>query len=117
MNLSCCDLQWRELELKVRQYDSLLHAPPALAAAPNMNALWARLTVEELCRSGITTFAIAPGAPPGARDPPCVSQAAPSMSEVWTLTPNIYAEQGGTMYREPWSLWMRTGGSPCFKAM
>ena len=54
--------QWGELELKVRQYDTLLHAPPALEAAPNVNALWARLMVEELCRSGVTTFAIAPGA-------------------------------------------------------
>ena len=53
--------QWKELELKVRQFESLLHAPPALAAAPNVNALWARLMVEELCRCGVTTFAIAPG--------------------------------------------------------
>lgn len=45
----------------MRQFDSLLHAPAALAAAPNVNALWARLMVEELCRSGVTTFAVAPG--------------------------------------------------------
>jgi len=57
-------LQWKELELKIRQFESLLHAPPALAAAPNVNALWARLMVEELCRCGVTTFAIAPGAYP-----------------------------------------------------
>lgn len=56
--------QWRELELKVRQFDSLLHAPAALDAAPNVNALWARLMVEELCRCGVTTFAIAPGVLP-----------------------------------------------------
>ncbi len=47
---------------QVRQFESLLHAPPALAAAPNINALAARMTVEELCRLGISTFAIAPGA-------------------------------------------------------
>ena len=69
----------------MRQYDSLLHAPPALAAAPNMNALWARLTVEELCRSGITTFAIAPGATPGACELTCIGQAVPSMDLVWVL--------------------------------
>ena len=47
--------------LQVRQFESLLVAPPALAAAPNLNALAARLMVEELCRLGVTTFAIAPG--------------------------------------------------------
>lgn len=46
----------------MRQYDLLLAAPPALAAAPNINALAARLAVEELCRLGASTFAIAPGA-------------------------------------------------------
>ena len=57
-----CPAQWKELELKVRQFEALLHAPPALAAAPNVNALWCRLMIEELCRCGVTTFAIAPGA-------------------------------------------------------
>ncbi len=51
----------QELELKVRQFEMLLRAPPALAAAPNMNALWGRLLVEELCRLGCSTFCIAPG--------------------------------------------------------
>jgi hypothetical protein len=53
-------LRWRNAQ--VRQYDVLLAAPPALAAAPNINALAARLAVEELCRLGASTFAIAPGA-------------------------------------------------------
>lgn len=38
--------EWAELELKVSQFEALLRAPPALAAAPNLNALWARLLVE-----------------------------------------------------------------------
>jgi hypothetical protein len=53
---------WRNPQ--VRQVDLLLAAPPALAAAPNINALAARLAVEELCRLGASTFAIAPGASP-----------------------------------------------------
>lgn len=51
----------QELELKVRQFEVLLRAPSALAAAPNINALWGRLLVEELCRLGCSTFCIAPG--------------------------------------------------------
>lgn len=60
-----CQCLWdlQELDLKVRQFELLLHAPPALAATPNINLLWARLMVEELCRLGASTFCIAPGAP------------------------------------------------------
>jgi len=54
----------QELELKIRQFETLLRAPAALADAPNLNALWAGLLVEELCRQGCSTFCIAPGAPP-----------------------------------------------------
>ena len=54
--------EWAELDLKVRQYERLLRGQPALAAAPNVNALWARLAVEELCRLGCNTFCVAPGA-------------------------------------------------------
>lgn len=53
--------------LQVRQYNVLLAAPPALAESPNMNALAARLAIEELCRLGVSTFAIAPGAAQPAR--------------------------------------------------
>lgn len=47
--------------VQIRQYDTLLAAPPMLAEAPNINALAARLAVEELCRLGVSTFAVAPG--------------------------------------------------------
>jgi len=54
----------QELDLKVRQFDILLRQPPPLLEAPNINLLWARLMVEELCRLGASTFCIAPGTPP-----------------------------------------------------
>jgi hypothetical protein len=53
--------EWAELDLKVRQYERLLQGVPPLVAAPNVNALWARLLVEELCRLGCNTFCVAPG--------------------------------------------------------
>lgn len=53
--------EWAELDLKVRQYERLLQGVPPLAAAPNVNTLWARLLVEELCRLGCSTFCVAPG--------------------------------------------------------
>jgi len=53
--------EWAELDLKVRQYERLLQGVPPLAAAPNINLLWARLMVEELCRLGCNTFCVAPG--------------------------------------------------------
>lgn len=46
---------------QVRQFERLLAAPPRLLDAPNINTLAARLLVEELCRLGASTFAIAPG--------------------------------------------------------
>ena len=48
----------------MRQYRLLLQPVRPLAQAPNVNALWAQLMVEELCRLGINTFAVAPGKPP-----------------------------------------------------
>ena len=51
----------QELELKVRQFESLLRQPMRLKDMPNVNLLCARLMVEELCRMGINTFCIAPG--------------------------------------------------------
>ncbi|KAK9837268.1 hypothetical protein WJX81_002656 [Elliptochloris bilobata] len=77
--------EWAELELKVAQFEALLRAPPALAAAPNLNALWARLLVEEFCRAGCSTFCVAPGsrssplaaaaaAQPRARLVPCIDE-------------------------------------------
>lgn len=53
--------EWAELDLKIRQYERLLQGVPPLAASPNVNALWARLLVEELCRLGCNTFCVAPG--------------------------------------------------------
>lgn len=46
---------------QVLQYMRLLAPQPPLDSAPNINALWARLLVEEACRLGVNTFAIAPG--------------------------------------------------------
>ena len=51
----------QELDLKVRQFDLLLKQPMALKDLPNINQLWARLMVEELCRLGSNVFCIAPG--------------------------------------------------------
>ena len=45
----------------MRQFCLLLQPVRPLAQAPNVNALWAQLMVEELCRLGINTFAVAPG--------------------------------------------------------
>lgn len=81
---SDADSEWRELELKTRQFEKLLQGkdlllslvhferaaghpalhvagPPALSSLPNVNSLWAYLLVEELCRLGVSTFCIAPG--------------------------------------------------------
>lgn len=52
---------WQELELKARQYESLLEPDKHLEIFPNINAVWAFLIVEECCRLGITYFCIAPG--------------------------------------------------------
>ena len=46
----------------MRQFETLLCQPTALANLPNINQLWARLMIEELCRLGVNTFCIAPGA-------------------------------------------------------
>lgn len=43
------------------QFLRLLAPTPGLDAHPNINMLWARLLVEEACRSGANTFAVAPG--------------------------------------------------------
>ncbi|KAL3698745.1 hypothetical protein R1sor_012821 [Riccia sorocarpa] len=53
--------EWRELELKTSQFETLLEPSQPLEKAPNINALWAKLIVEECCRLGITYFCIAPG--------------------------------------------------------
>nr|XP_024385455.1 protein PHYLLO, chloroplastic-like isoform X2 [Physcomitrium patens] len=53
--------EWQELELKVSQFESLLQPSRALKDVVNINALWAKLIVEECCRLGITYFCIAPG--------------------------------------------------------
>ncbi|BFI28545.1 menaquinone-specific isochorismate synthase [Marchantia polymorpha subsp. ruderalis] len=53
--------EWRELELKTSQFEALLEPRQPLEKVVNMNALWAKLIVEECCRLGITYFCIAPG--------------------------------------------------------
>ena len=53
--------EWRELDLKMRQYETILAPMPPAASAPNLGALWARLVVEECCRLGVTYFCVAPG--------------------------------------------------------
>eukprot|EP00899_Mesostigma_viride_P009706 jgi/Mesvir1/18737/Mv01248-RA.1 len=69
--------EWAELDLKIRQYESMLGGIPgggAAAAATatsgpfslwtraaNPNMLWASLLIEELTRLGVTYFCIAPG--------------------------------------------------------
>lgn len=47
--------------MKIRQFTSLLQQPVALRDLPNVNLLWTRLMVEELCRQGVNTFCVAPG--------------------------------------------------------
>ncbi|KAJ7550965.1 hypothetical protein O6H91_07G126900 [Diphasiastrum complanatum] len=53
--------EWRELELKISQFEALLKPPPSLENMVNINALWATMIVEECSRIGITYFCIAPG--------------------------------------------------------
>jgi isochorismate synthase/2-succinyl-5-enolpyruvyl-6-hydroxy-3-cyclohexene-1-carboxylate synthase/2-succinyl-6-hydroxy-2,4-cyclohexadiene-1-carboxylate synthase/O-succinylbenzoate synthase len=53
--------EWAELDLKVAQYRPLLAPSPPLAEAPNAAAAAARAAIEELCRLGCSTFALAPG--------------------------------------------------------
>jgi isochorismate synthase/2-succinyl-5-enolpyruvyl-6-hydroxy-3-cyclohexene-1-carboxylate synthase/2-succinyl-6-hydroxy-2,4-cyclohexadiene-1-carboxylate synthase/O-succinylbenzoate synthase len=53
--------EWRELNLKISQYEALLTRAPSAASAPNVNAAWATLLVEEAVRCGVRLFCIAPG--------------------------------------------------------
>jgi len=54
--------EWEETAHKMRPVLQVLGAaPPALAALPNINALWAALLVEELARVGVLHFAVCPG--------------------------------------------------------
>jgi len=53
--------EWQELNYKVSQYESLLALPSPPADAPNINAVWAQLLVEECVRCGVRLFCIAPG--------------------------------------------------------
>lgn len=54
-------MPWQELDLKIAAINRLLHSPPPLRQYPSVNALWAELLIEELCRLGASTFCIAPG--------------------------------------------------------
>ncbi len=53
--------EWQELDLKIRQFAQLLQPRPGPAELPNVNAAWATLLVEELCRQGVNLFCVAPG--------------------------------------------------------
>eukprot|EP00249_Psilotum_nudum_P024790 c29294_g1_i4 orf=1-2574(-) len=53
--------EWMELNLKINQFESLLQPFPPLNKAINVNAIWARLIVEECCRLGVIYFCIGPG--------------------------------------------------------
>eukprot|EP00850_Spirogloea_muscicola_P023297 SM000345S12838 [mRNA] locus=s345:73550:85963:+ [translate_table: standard] len=53
--------EWQELNLKISQFQAVLAGSGRLDQAPNINALWAKLIVEESCRLGSTYFCIAPG--------------------------------------------------------
>ncbi|MCO5559536.1 hypothetical protein L7F22_013137 [Adiantum nelumboides] len=53
--------EWKELDLKTRQFEAVLQPFSPLHDAVNINALWARLIIEECCRLGIAYFCIAPG--------------------------------------------------------
>ena len=53
--------EWRELNLKISQYQALLTLPPPLEEAPNINSVWAGLLIEEAVRCGVRLFCIAPG--------------------------------------------------------
>ena len=55
------EVEWEELELKIRPFTKLLTPRASPFDAPNANCRAAALVVEELCRSGVKTFAIAPG--------------------------------------------------------
>ena len=51
----------QELDLKTGPLAALLQPPKPLQDEPNINCLWARLLIDELCRQGVNTFCIAPG--------------------------------------------------------
>ena len=53
--------EWHELNLKIKPFRALVSPPVPLAQEANVNALAARLMVEELTRLGLTYFCIAPG--------------------------------------------------------
>lgn len=53
--------EWRELELKVAPFRRALPPPQPARRAPNDNAAWAQLLVDELVRNGVAAFAVAPG--------------------------------------------------------
>ena len=54
--------EWEETAFKMRNILQLFANPPRpLSSLPNINMLWAVLTVEELCRCGVTVFCLCPG--------------------------------------------------------
>ena len=53
--------EWKELDLKIRPFKHRLSSRLSYLSSPRANIRMASLLVEELCRSGIHTFAVAPG--------------------------------------------------------
>ena len=58
---SCPQEEWNELDLKAAQYLRGLQRPPQLPGFPNLPAMHAGIIVDELVRSGVSRFAVAPG--------------------------------------------------------
>ncbi|GBG88582.1 hypothetical protein CBR_g48051 [Chara braunii] len=53
--------EWKELDLKISQFQALLAPVRPLEDSVNVNELWARMIIEECVRLGITYFCISPG--------------------------------------------------------
>ena len=54
--------EWEETGLKMRNIKQLVAQPRPLRSLPNINTLWAAMIIEELCRCGVRTFVVCPGA-------------------------------------------------------
>ena len=54
-------MEWEELDLKVKQFERLLVDRPGPLDQVNVNMVWTSMIVEELCRMGLNTVGIAPG--------------------------------------------------------
>lgn len=53
--------EWNETELKISQLETAIQQRPILQKQPNVQMLWATLTIEELWRNGVHHVCVAPG--------------------------------------------------------